>query len=262
MNSLYKKMTDTLIDLKENFCAVNIKAEYEDEGTSFDDLVLLKELAEETGFNLSIKIGGCGALKDIYDAEKIGASAIVAPMIESPYALKKYTKAIKSVFLEQKRNEMNFYINIETKNGLEYLDEILNCEDANYLNGIVLGRTDLTESMGMNSSEIDSEIIFNMTKNASIKAKEYNKEFIIGGGVSLLSVPFFKGIADNYLTKYETRKIVFDAQKALENNTAEQGIRKALEFELMWLKNKSNQTLITEEENKRIQILEARIDNH
>lgn len=262
MNPAEKEMTNALIELKEHYFAVGIKAGYEDEGTSYEDLVLLKNVADNANLNLSLKTGGCGALRDIYDAERIGISAIVAPMIESVYALKKYVKTIKLAIPEQKTKNMKFYINIETKNGLKYLDEILDCEDSKFLNGVILGRTDLIESLGINESSTNSEIILNIAKETATKVHCHSKEFIIGGGVSPLSIPFFRELPENHLTRYETRKVIFDAQKALTGKDAECGIKKALEFELLWLKNKKECHSITTEETKRINILESRIHQY
>ena len=84
-----------------------------------------------------------------------------------------------------------------------------------------------------------------------------NKEFVVGGGVSAQSVPFFEKLP--YLTRFETRKVIFDAKKALIDASAvEEGISKALEFEVMWIKNKQNfYGMISKEDEARIDILES-----
>ena len=82
---------------------------------------------------------------------------------------------------------------------------------------------------------------------------------IIGGGVSAHSLPFFKRLPAGALTKFETRKIIFDAQKALQDPHADKGILKAVGFELMWLKNKRDfYGMIFKEDAARIEMLEAR----
>ena len=42
MNLLEKKMVDSLIDLKENYNVLAIKAEFEAEGTSFEEAFKLR----------------------------------------------------------------------------------------------------------------------------------------------------------------------------------------------------------------------------
>ena len=90
MNILEKKMVAVLQDLKENHNVVGVKAEFEAEGTRLEEAMRLKEVVSKAGIDLTIKIGGCEAIKDMYEARVIGVAKIVAPMIESAYALKKY----------------------------------------------------------------------------------------------------------------------------------------------------------------------------
>ena len=79
----------------------------------------------------------------------------------------------------------------------------------NELSGIVLGRSDMTASMGFSKLEVNSEKILNIAQVISNKIMPTNKELIIGGNVSLDSIPFFNAI--QYLSKFETRKIIFDS---------------------------------------------------
>lgn len=259
MNLLEKKMVNTLIDLKENHHVVGVKAEFEAEGTRLEEALRLKEVVTRAGLDLTIKIGGCEALKDMYDARTIGVNAIVAPMIETAYAMKKYIQATKLAFAKEERDEINFYINVETITGFKNIDEMLKLEEAKDLAGIVLGRVDMTGSMDMSREEINSDEIFKIANVIAIKALEHNKKMVIGGGVSAHSIPFFKKLPKNSLYKFETRKIIFDAQKALADENADKGILKAVGFELMWLKNKRDfYGIIHNEDNQRLVLLEGR----
>lgn len=238
MNSLENQMIKLLIDLKENYYAIGVKAEFEEEGASFQEAFCLKEIVVNAGLDLTIKIGGCGALNDIREARKLGANAVVAPMIESPYAMKKYIKIIKSVFSENDRKDLDVLINIETITGYTNLDEMLQQEEAYDLTGIVLGRADMTGSMGLTRDDINSKENLEIANNLALKTSKYNKKFIIGGGVSARSIKFFRELPKSLLHKFETRKIIFDAQKALASENIGEGILKAIEFERMWIKNK------------------------
>ena len=110
MNNLEKKMVDTLIDLKENHHVIGVKAEFEAEGTRLEEALRLKEVITRAGLDLTIKIGGCEAIKDMYDARTIGVNTIVAPMIETEYAMQKFVQATKFVFPDEERSNVNFLI--------------------------------------------------------------------------------------------------------------------------------------------------------
>ena len=64
MNKLEHKMVDTLKDLKENHHVLGIKAEFEAEGTRLEEALRLKEVVTKAGLDLTIKIGGCEAIKE------------------------------------------------------------------------------------------------------------------------------------------------------------------------------------------------------
>ena len=259
MNTLEKKMVESLQDLKENHHVMGIKAEFEAEGTRLEEALRLKEVVTRAGLDLTIKIGGCEALKDMYDARTIGVNAIVAPMIETAYAMKKYIQATKLAFPEDERDEISFLINVETITGFNNVDEMLELPEAKYLAGIVLGRVDMTGSMGLSRDDINSEQVFDIANTLAIKALEHNKKMIIGGGVSAHSLPFFKKLPKGALYKFETRKIIFDAQKALADENIDKGILKAVGFELMWLKNKRDfYGMIHNEDCQRLVMLESR----
>src|SRR3989339_1309049 len=114
MNNLERKMVEVLKDLRETHHVTGIKAEFEAEGTRLEEALRLKEVITKAGLDLTIKIGGCEALKDMYDSRSIGVARIVAPMIESSYALKKYLMSAKLAFPEDERKYVSLLINIET----------------------------------------------------------------------------------------------------------------------------------------------------
>lgn len=257
MNKLEHKMIDTLMDLKENHHVVGIKAEFEAEGTRLEEALRLKEVVTKAGLDLTIKIGGCEAIKDMLDARIIGVNTIVAPMIETDYAMKKYVQATKFVFPEEERSEMHFLINLETITGFENIDKIVASPFFEDIDGCILGRVDMTGSMGLTREDINSNQVFEIADSISHKMQDLNKLMVIGGGVSAHSLPFFSNLP--YLSKFETRKVIFDAQKSLNDKNTDKGILKAVGFELMWLKNKREfYKMIYNEDSQRIVMLEAR----
>ncbi len=255
-------MVGVLEDLKENHAATGIKAEFEAEGTRMEEALRLKEVVTKAGLDLTIKIGGCEALKDIYDSRSIGVTRIVGPMIETPYALKKFLASASLAFPPDERSEVDFLINIETITAVKNFDAMLALPNIKELKGIVLGRVDLTGSMDMSREDINSEPVFETCKKVMTSAKAFNPfmECVIGGGVSAASLPFFEKIPAGLLDKYETRKVLFNAPEAMKNK-AGNGILKAVGFELMWLKNKRNfYGMIYKEDEARINMLQERYD--
>lgn len=251
-------MVSVLQDLRENHHVVGVKAEFEAEGTRLEEAMRLKEVVSKAGLDLTIKIGGCEAIKDMYEARVIGVNKIVAPMIETAYALKKYLMATKLVFSPEEREEVSFFVNIETITGFNNLDEMLLIPEAKDLDGIVLGRVDMTGSMGLNRDEVNSDKIFNIAKTIGEKIKDRNMDLLIGGAVSAESLPFFRNLPAGTLTRYETRKVIFQCPGALEEE-ADKAILKAVGFELMWLKNKRDfYGTIYREDEQRLTMLEAR----
>lgn len=259
MNKLEKKMLNTLLDLKENHHVVGVKAEFEAEGTRMEEALRLKEVVTRAGLELTIKVGGCEAIKDMFDARVIGVNTIVAPMIETAYAMKKYVQATNFVFPQEERKDIKFLINVETITGFKHIDEMISSPCFKDVDGVVVGRVDMTGSMGLSRDDINTDAIFDIANQVAQKTLANNKELVIGGGVSAQSLPFFKRLPQGSLNRFETRKIIFDAQKALVDDKADKGILKAVGFELMWLRNKREfYGMIYKEDEARLQLLESR----
>lgn len=258
MNTLEHKMVDALSDLRENHDVTGIKAEFEAEGTRIEEVLRLKEVVMRAGLGLTIKIGGCEAIRDMYECRTIGVERIVAPMIESAFALKKFLLATRLAFPEDERKDIKFAANIETITGCKNFDEMLALKEIDGLDGIVMGRVDLTGSLGISREEINSHQVFEITKELFAKSKTKGLKNAIGGGVSAQSLPFFNELPDGSLDRYETRKVIFQCPGALQKEP-DKGILKAVGFELLWLRNKRDYyNGISMEDNQRLIMLEAR----
>jgi hypothetical protein len=260
MNTLERKMVDQLMDLRENHHVVGVKAEFEAEGTRIEEALRLKEVISKAGLNLTLKIGGCEAIRDMYESRTIGVERVVAPMVESPFALKKFLDAILLSFPEDEIGQIDFAVNIETIDAVNAFERMLAIPEIGRLNGVVMGRVDLTASMGLGRDDINADEVFEITKSLFTRAKAFNKhiECAVGGGVSAASLPFFRKLPPGLIDRYETRKVIFGCPGGLADD-AEKGILKAVGFELMWLKNKRGYySLIANEDNKRIEMLEKR----
>ena len=256
MNKLELKMVSLLTELREKYHVSGIKAEFEAEGTRMDEAMRLKDIISSAGLGLNIKIGGCEAVKDMMDSVSLGAERIIAPMVETPYALQKFVKAAQVVYGERLDN-VDLLVNIETYNTYKNFDDMLKVPEIAYLNGIVIGRVDFCGSMGSGREAINSDELLKYSMELAAKAKEKGLSVVIGGGVSVDSLPFFKSFPAGHLDRFETRKVIFQCPGALSN--PEVAFLKAVEFELLWLKNKRDHySAIAKEDNDRIEMMEAR----
>ncbi|MDQ5984113.1 MAG: hypothetical protein RUMPE_01149 [Eubacteriales bacterium SKADARSKE-1] len=255
MNKIERKMLDILKELKNEHNVLAIKAEFEAEGSRTDELVKLNEIVFRADMELFIKIGGCEAVRDLDQCRLLGASGIMAPMIETPFAMKKFVGAAKKVYGED-INDIEWIINAETKTCRENFDEILN-EGKGVLNTISIGRVDLSASMGLSREIINGNEVFDAAKDFATRAKNNGLIVGFGGGISFDAIPFIKemkGLVD----KFETRKVVFKYDD--NENRLRAGILKAMEFEVLYLQNKCEfYDRMANEDRARMEMLAKRL---
>jgi hypothetical protein len=256
MNALERQMVELLADLKRDHNVIALKAEFEAEGTRMEEAMRLKDVSSRAGLALNIKIGGCEAIKDMFDAISLGADRIIGPMIETPYALKKFIHSAETAFRGQD-GSVDFLINLETITAFRNFDDMLKIPEAERLGGIVIGRVDLTGSMGLGREDVNGQPVLELALAAAAKAKAKGKQVVVGGGVSVHSLPFFRAFPAGHLDRYETRKVIFGCPAALSNR--EDAFLKAVEFELLWLKNKkAYYGAIHHEDDARLEMMEKR----
>lgn len=257
MNKTERKMTEILERGKSEYGVVSVKAEFEAEGTRTDELLRLVDIARSAGLPLTLKIGGCEAIRDLLEAKQIGVKYIVAPMIETPYALEKYVKAKDLVFSKDEQEDTQFLFNIETISAFNSLTDMVKIAKEN-LDGMVFGRVDFCGSLGFDRSKIESQEITDKVLTVAAVCKENNLDLVMGGAISIDALSNLKQVEAAGLARFETRKVVF-AGKSLKNNNIQDGLLNAVHFELLWLMNKRDYYQnLTNEDQKRIQMLEDR----
>lgn len=255
MNSTEKKMLEILKELRDEHNVLAVKAEFEAEGSRTDELVKLNEIVFRADMKMFIKIGGCEAVRDLDQCRLLGASGIMAPMIETPFAMKKFVGAAKKVYGDE-INDIEWIINAETVTCFENFDEILSVSK-DFLNTVVIGRKDLSASIDYQNSNVNSKEVLEMTTKFAEKSKNENLVVGMGGGISVDSISFIQKM-EGLIDKFETRKIVF----GYENNAEKikKGILKAIEFESLYLQNKSDfYDRMANEDKARLKAISKRI---
>jgi len=218
---------------------VGIKQSFEDEGVLFADVVKMKRICDSTGAYVSVKIGGCEAISDINNCLLLDVDAIVAPMVESEFALQKFIEAINSNISIEKKDKLNFYINIETKTAYENLDKILSSPSSKLLTGIVVGRSDLTKSFGYGKQDVVSEKMCKVVIDILTQSKNYGFKTLMGGNIGSSSIKFIKKLYEKkLLNNIETRNVIIDLDK-VKINELDDLIKNSLFFESNWLNYKA-----------------------
>ena len=258
MNHLESMMLDRLKRGRDEYGIVAVKAEFEAEGTRPDELLRLLDLARRADLKVALKIGGCEAVSDLLASRLYGVDYIIAPMVETPYALSKFIDARKKTHGTNK-DGTQFLYNLETETTLQNLEEMVPLAKGG-VDGIVFGRVDFTLSRGMPRGAINDPSITDAVLRTALTCALNDLELVVGGSVSVDAIPALRAIRAVRLDRFETRKVIFSGA-ALDTDKIEAGIANAVDFELDWLRNKRDYYgAISQEDAARIAMMEARVN--
>jgi 4-hydroxy-2-oxoheptanedioate aldolase len=248
MEHLIKELTK----LSTSYQIIGMKQSFEDEGVLLNDVITIKRITELCGLQSFVKIGGCEAKTDLHNCVNLGVNGVIAPMIESPFALSKFLNVVSNY-----PKSTNPYIVIESKTAYDNINSIL--KESSPLTGIVVGRSDFAKSYGLDKTQVDSDFILQKVEDILTKAKHYNLVTTMGGNVSVQSSNFIKEMFNKgLLDRIETRNIVIELNSENVNNI-HTIIQKSLDFEINWIKYKLDQfTFLTEEYSSRVKLLSKR----
>ena len=130
-------------------------------------------------------------------------------------------------------------INLETDLALKNLNSIIKSKYFQFLDGIVIGRSDIAGSMNLEKKDVNSKKIFNKVQYVFKKIKKNQKKkliFKMGGSITSKSIEFINKLyKKKLLHRIETRNIEIKLSNKIIKKLDEI-IPKAFKFELEWLK--------------------------
>jgi len=256
MNKQECELLDSLLELKEVYGIYGIKAEFEAEGARMDELINLRELILRADLKFVTKIGGCEAVHDMQQCKLLGATGIMAPMIETSFAMSKFVAAAQRVYGKE-LDTVEWIINAETQTCHANYGEILKAGQG-FLNAVTVGRSDLSASMGIDRKDIESKPVFDATKELLQMSRDAGCITNFGGNIGIESIPFIIDIGD-MADRFETRKVIINMEK--DENKLRKAIHKALRFELLWLLNKkAYYTRLSSEDDARIERMRTQLN--
>ena len=263
MNDIERKMVEIARGLKE-YGLCGARASFEDEGINQIQLSRLKEIAACADLPLFLKIGGCENLTGVYDALTVGVEEMVAPMVESKFALKKFLEMVHKEIAEDNQKSMAFGFNLETITGVHQFDSMLdmlaslNPSPPKLL--VNVGRVDLARSLGLSREDINtSQQMFGICEEVFIKSREAGLKTSLGGGINVDALPIILHLnKSDLLDRFETRRLVFEASAERFGDSV---IREAVKFELLYLYSLQRfGSRIQARDKTRITMIESRLD--
>jgi hypothetical protein len=222
-----ENLIEVLEKLKSMGCS-GVKISFEDEGALYNEIITMRNLTCKVGLELSVKIGGCEAKRDIVDCIDLNVDTIVAPMIESKFALKKFLKSLDCYNYNKKKG-----FNLETICGYQNLEKMSEIFDK--VDFVTFGRVDFVSSIDKDRTYVDSEEMYRMVEEVFVETRKRGALCYLGGAISIGSSDFIKKLLEKkLLDKFETRYIIYDTHKI--NNDLDKLLYWGNVFEIAWLK--------------------------
>ena len=208
LNNLRKELKS----LKQNHCTYALKTGTEVEDMGIEEIQFLRDVSMDI-MPMTVKIGGPEARNDIRNCLKMKVDTILAPMIESVYALSNFVNTVLELSNDYAQYPVELAINIESIGAVNNFDGMLASSSMSNIHQVTIGRSDLSRSMHLPID--DSEVI----GTASMIVKKINNKgrvSSLGGGLSLSNI---QSIIDGIpLHRINSRHIVFSVNPKFEKN--------------------------------------------
>lgn len=200
----------------------SLKGEFEAEGLSREDVAAEVSWASRRGIDYLVKIGGCEAKSDLFFLERLGVTSVVAPMIESAFAMSKYMAALPDAHFR------HVGVTIETVGAVDRIEAILNAGVR--LTNVTIGRSDLTASFS--GAGVDCDETMAMVRLVARAAGARGLEVTVGGGVNTRTREHLRGDTElaGLIACVETRKVVIPTARFLQEGVLERAIEVELQL--------------------------------
>lgn len=153
-----------------------VKLGTEEEGLGLDEIAYLREVLPAK-VEVVVKIGGPCARADLRAARELGAAGVVAPMVESPFGLRRFLEACTA----ELGNEVPTRgINVETAQAVQHLPAML-AMARNGLTFVNVGRSDLAASLGC---KVDDAAMHEVVCDVARQVRAAGLPVHVGGQVS------------------------------------------------------------------------------
>ncbi len=223
------ELREKLQKLYREGVVVAIKSGTEIEDMSISEMYFLRELTRGSIQNahipLIIKTGGPEARQDMRMALRLSVDVILAPMIESVYALENFVKSAKEI-MEEEGRDAELAINLETGLAVENLNDMILSRSFAELAQVTIGRGDLSRSMHL---EVDDNEVLEITTAALKKIRNSGKRTSVGGGIKLASIEMISRRLPT--ERFNTRHVTMENSPEFRKNPVPV-LQKALNFEL------------------------------
>lgn len=225
---------------------IALKGEFEAEGLSRDTVAAEAAFAARNGLPYLVKIGGCEAKSDMRFLMQIGVTRIVAPMIESGFAMSKYMDMLPEGAFD------HVGVTVETRNAVDGIEELLDA--GGKLTEVTVGRTDLTASFG--GSGVDSPETIAMVKTVARAASRRGLKTTMGGAVNARTRALLMEDAElgELVACVETRKCVMPVPAFLDEAALSDAF--AVEVALLEMQNNHHGAISQAASARMVQIRE------
>ncbi len=156
------------------------------------------------GIGCIVKIGGPCARADLRLAGEVGATAVVAPMVESPFAMRRFLEAADED-LGSGGAQVARAFNLETAQALAQLDAILDVAGPGRLGFVNIGRSDLGASLGY---QVGDAALHEIVAKAILHLQARGLPVHVGGKVTRATLKPL--LAKAPFPMFHTRFLAFD----------------------------------------------------